>query len=290
MQCQYVLCERQCEQIAKMTSNGKNMCHYHGRGAKQLYADAYLDTERRMVVYASKQKPKKGDIKYEWGDIYRFCGTWRKCCKVCWRFARPIYCRHHDPENPVHSNNSSYVSCKCLDHISAEIGKEILHRHADISGGMFSGYEYNIPGTSFSVDGYVPDVKTVYEFLGDYWHGNPVCFEPEYINTFVGKTCGELFTNTMLRLQDISRRGYIVYYIWERDYKNYIYRNGKNKSGIQSLLNRICHFEKLPMMISYDAEAEISGKRRRNRTLMEAPEEEAIHFKYRNKSVGKVCD
>ena len=78
--------------------------------------------------------------------------------------------------------------------------------------------EVKIPGTSYKVDGLGSDGITVYEFLGDYWHGNLEVFDTEDVNAVTGDTYGALFDNTAERLLDIKSRGYKVIYIWENDY------------------------------------------------------------------------
>jgi len=69
------------------------------------------------------------------------------------------------------------------------------------------------------VDGYNPKTNTVYEFLGDFWHGNPNVYNQEKINPINKKTYGELFFETMNRINSIKKQGYNIEYIWEQDYK-----------------------------------------------------------------------
>ena len=40
----------------------------------------------------------------------------------------------------------------------------------------------------YKVDGYCYETNTVYEFHGDYWHGNPIVFDSDDTNKCVGKT------------------------------------------------------------------------------------------------------
>jgi hypothetical protein len=69
------------------------------------------------------------------------------------------------------------------------------------------------------VDGYEPTLRTVYEFNGDYWHGNPNKFPPEQFNTNAKKTMGELFKATQIRSKRLQNAGYEVIEIWESDWK-----------------------------------------------------------------------
>jgi hypothetical protein len=79
--------------------------------------------------------------------------------------------------------------------------------------------EHYIKELGFRVDGFDPKTNTVYEFLGDFWHGNPEKFNPEDINPVVKKTFGILFEETIHRLRLLEKAGYKVIYIWENDFK-----------------------------------------------------------------------
>lgn len=78
--------------------------------------------------------------------------------------------------------------------------------------------QYKIEGTRYKVDAYDPETNTVFEFLGDYWHGNPEVYDSEDINSNNGKTFKELYDDTFERLYEIKTLGYDVKYIWELDW------------------------------------------------------------------------
>lgn len=69
------------------------------------------------------------------------------------------------------------------------------------------------------VDGFKPETNTVYEFLGDYWHGNPNIFNPNEINKHNDFTMGELYLETLDRFNKLKSLGYNIVYIWESQYK-----------------------------------------------------------------------
>lgn len=69
------------------------------------------------------------------------------------------------------------------------------------------------------VDGFDPETNTVYEFLGDYWHGNLDVYDYGEVNKTVGKTFGQLNRETLDRLNILQNTGYRVVYIWEKDFK-----------------------------------------------------------------------
>lgn len=72
----------------------------------------------------------------------------------------------------------------------------------------------------FRVDGFDPETLTVYEFLGDFWHGNPAVHNPDDTNTVNKKTFGALYKKTIRRLELLRKGGYNVVFIWEYDFRN----------------------------------------------------------------------
>ena len=86
----------------------------------------------------------------------------------------------------------------------------------------FREYPIKLPGRkrAIKVDGFDPKTNTVYEFLGDFWHGNPDLYDSEDVNPVNRKTYGALHRRTMRRLSSLERSGYSVVFIWEKDFKS----------------------------------------------------------------------
>lgn len=82
------------------------------------------------------------------------------------------------------------------------------------------------------VDGYDPMTNTIYEFLGDYWHGNPVRFNPSNIHPKNGISFGQLYKETFITLNKLKSLGYTVKYIWESEWNRF-------KRGIDPIPNII---------------------------------------------------
>lgn len=74
----------------------------------------------------------------------------------------------------------------------------------------------------FYVDGFDPKTNTIYEFLGDYWHGNPEIFSETKINKSNGKSFRELYNETFCRFSKLKKLGYCIKYIWENDWRKFI--------------------------------------------------------------------
>lgn len=75
------------------------------------------------------------------------------------------------------------------------------------------------PNKKLKVDAYIPETNTVYEFLGDYWHGNPAVFDSDKVNSNNKKTFGRLFDETLERLNTLRSGGYNLNVIWEDTFK-----------------------------------------------------------------------
>ena len=83
-----------------------------------------------------------------------------------------------------------------------------------------NGGEYKIKDKNkyIKVDGYHKETNTIYEFHGDFWHGNPSIFNPSDIHPMIKKKYGELLKNTLHREMKIRNLGYNYVCIWERDF------------------------------------------------------------------------
>lgn len=74
-------------------------------------------------------------------------------------------------------------------------------------------------GRLIKVDAYDENTNTVYEFFGDYWHGNPKIF-PNGKNSTNGISFKKLYEDTLERINFIKELGFNMIYIWETDWKS----------------------------------------------------------------------
>ena len=70
----------------------------------------------------------------------------------------------------------------------------------------------------YKPDGIDFQSKKIYEFYGDYWHGNPNVFPPDQLNKTVNKTFAELYNKTMAKEEEYKNAGYEIISIWETDF------------------------------------------------------------------------
>ncbi len=88
----------------------------------------------------------------------------------------------------------------------------------------------NIPGeyrqkllyigdTKVKTDAYNPVTNTIYEYWGDFWHGNPEKYNQDHINPKNKKTYGELYSETQIKRKLILNNGYNLIEIWGSEFK-----------------------------------------------------------------------
>jgi hypothetical protein len=107
----------------------------------------------------------------------------------------------------------SRAALSWLASVERKLGRKI--RHAK------NGGEYRIPGVGrkLLVDGWDPETGTIYEFHGDYWHGNPRRYPADDPHPDVrGKTYGDLYQATLEKEQLLRDLGYELVVMWEMDW------------------------------------------------------------------------
>ena len=129
-----------------------------------------------------------------------------------------IICSLHKPFSQLPSKHLKGQGCpKCRGSISKAESKFLNH--------------INIPDTKENrqvkigkkkVDGYDLENKIIYEFLGDYFHGNPEIYDENEYNETCHTTHGNLYKKTTERFFYFKSLGYVVKYIWENDWKRYL--------------------------------------------------------------------
>jgi hypothetical protein len=78
--------------------------------------------------------------------------------------------------------------------------------------------EFKIPKTRYRADGYSINENCIYEYHGDFYHGNPKIFVSTNINAITKKTFGELYQNTIIKQKICEENGYKYISIWESEW------------------------------------------------------------------------
>lgn len=87
-----------------------------------------------------------------------------------------------------------------------------------------------INDTLIKVDGWDPTTNTIYEFYGDFFHGNPQKYDHYKINAKTKTTFGSLYAATMRKRQLIIDSGFHLVEMWESQWRisnKYNYRKMK---------------------------------------------------------------
>ncbi len=130
------------------------------------------------------------------------------------------------------SHSTSILSQQWIDYLRI--------RKPNIQHFYSSNGEYEIPNSLYKADGYDNDTNTIYEFNGDFWHGNPRKYNKNEINSVNKKSFGELYENSLKKQEFCKLRGYNYISIWEDEWNNAIniirliqikYRLSKNKQS-----------------------------------------------------------
>lgn len=70
----------------------------------------------------------------------------------------------------------------------------------------------------YKVDGYIESTNTIYEFWGDFWHGNPEVYSELDINSVTNTTFGYLYERTREKVRTLQQAGFNVVQQWENDF------------------------------------------------------------------------
>jgi len=118
----------------------------------------------------------------------------------------------------------SKIACQYIDDFEKYLKCDIVHMHYDYEHEKIVGMEHCPQMWSKKpVDGYYIDNQgnnIAIEFLGNYYHGHPNLWKnDENAINHHGKSFKFLFYDTERKLQKLKDLGYIVYYVWESDFK-----------------------------------------------------------------------
>jgi hypothetical protein len=135
-----------------------------------------------------------------------------------------IICKKHgeflqQPNN--HLSGQNCPNCRIPNHSKMQIDwlKFISILHKISIQYAVNGIEFTIPSTKYKADGYCKENNTIYEFHGDFWHGNPKIYNNQCINKVKNMSFGEIYQKTLEREQLIRDLGYNLVVMWENDWK-----------------------------------------------------------------------
>ncbi|XP_061190613.1 uncharacterized protein LOC133198551 [Saccostrea echinata] len=115
-------------------------------------------------------------------------------------------------------------------------------RVLDIQHALTGRGEYRVPGTRYSVDGYVPPNAehprgVAYEFHGCLYHACPVCYKDRdaVLIPNSDQTASDFFTLTEHKEHRLREEGFKVVTIWEHEFDALLVADDDAKSSVDSL-------------------------------------------------------
>lgn len=168
---------------------------------------------RRNTLEFIEEANIKHKNKYDY-SITNFTGSLNKVniiCKIHGLFSQIAISHLKGHGCSKCTTNYSKSSIEWLNYIAFSENKIIIHAEND--------GEYLITGTRYKADGYCKKTNTVYEYLGDYYHGNPKKYILTDINKKIGCTFNVLYNKTINRCKIIKELGYNYIQIWEYDWR-----------------------------------------------------------------------
>lgn len=127
-----------------------------------------------------------------------------------------IKCKKHGPfaQRP-HGHMMGYGCAKCVGNSSK---KENEWLDSFNIPSLKRQHRLKLGNSIRVVDGFDPSTNTVYEFYGDYFHGNDTYYDHGWTNKLNGKSFAELYQKTMKKEKLVKKAGYNLVTIWESEY------------------------------------------------------------------------
>lgn len=181
--------------------------HLTGQGCPLCMAEDVGNRFRKNTEwFISESKKIHGEGTYDYSKA-RYINAHQKVIIGCYKhgsfYQRPLSHIHNRHGCPECISGISKISAKWLD--SLNISKECREQYITIDN------------KRIKPDAYVPETNTIYEFWGDYWHGNPKVYSPEDINQNNKRKFGDLYKATLDKRNLILSNGFNLIEKWETE-------------------------------------------------------------------------
>lgn len=167
-------------------------------------------SERKTEDIFKQQLQERHDKKYILLDSFKYhenCKFWCTEHKLNFQQKPKQILKGHIGCPKCQPSGWSRAAQKWIESIENSDGIHIQHEPREREK-VIEGYK---------VDGWCEETKTIYEFHGDYWHGNPKVYQwrMDEVNMSNGKTFGQLYFETCKKTQSLRALGYRVIEKWE---------------------------------------------------------------------------
>jgi hypothetical protein len=197
----------------KWESTGSNLLSA-GRGCQICGYESTGDKLRKSIDTFINEANIIHNNKYTYDNfIYVNNGTPSEVtCKSHGNFLIPPSVHLKGYGCPLCSNaRSSKGEVEWIESIIKENGYDIIYK-----GGKYNRQErFEFDSKKYFTDGFCKETKTVFEFLGCWYHGCPKCFHSEKVHSWNKKKMCDLYEEFIFRKKIFEKNGYNVEYIWE---------------------------------------------------------------------------
>jgi hypothetical protein len=184
-------------------------CHLRGGGCFQCRNKTIQLQKRKTIdVFMQESDEVHGDT-YDYSKV-EYIDSDSKIIIICKKHGEFLQCPRH------HLRGGGCIKCNPMSYSKSQI-KWLTFINPSIQHAE-NGGEYCIPKTKYKADGYFKETNTIYEFHGDYWHGNPTIYDKDKMNMVSKKTFGELYQRTLEKEEIIRKLGYNLVTMWENDW------------------------------------------------------------------------
>ena len=182
--------------------------HLAGMGCRRCAALRRGDMNRKTVDELIRACRAAHGLRYDYSMIHQYA---RPTDSI------PVVCEQHGVFHQRAKDHIRGSGCpKCSKRVSKAEQMWLDSLHIPKSNRQ---RPIRIDGVLYLVDAFIPETSTVYEFWGDYWHGNPVVYPPHDINPTNKQTFGELYQKTVDRVAIFQDAGYSLVCMWEHQWK-----------------------------------------------------------------------
>lgn len=135
-----------------------------------------------------------------------------------------IVCPNHGIFAQTPNSHTQGAGCpKCSKHVSKKENTWLNYHNIPDNPDSRQVY-IKINNIGIRVDGFNPSTNTIYEFWGDFWHGNPKVHHKNSPNVITKCTFGELYERTQYKRQLILSGKYNLIEIWEDEWDDNLHK------------------------------------------------------------------
>jgi len=177
--------------------------HLNGKHGCSACTHTHVPNNNQFIEKAQKVH---GD-RYDYSKV-NYLGTNNKIIIIC-----PIHGEFLQSPGVHITNKCGCTLCSNRISVPENLWLDSLSVHADLRQKTIF-----IDNKWIKADAFDESTNTVYEFWGDFWHGNPKIFDKDKVNKLTKCTFGELFNKTQRKRQLILDAGYNLIEIWEYEF------------------------------------------------------------------------